>query len=163
MKKIPFLILAALLATACQKENSSPKLSASASHPAGLASQQSASSRHPADSTARLDGTYAGYFSLTASGKTAKVGVQFKITGNQFHNIGGTNDYGVGDGTISFAQGTLTFTNVDIFPTVILPGQLIPFETTSLSDTYDFVVKTDSLLLRRIAQGATYSYALKKQ
>jgi hypothetical protein len=163
MKKISFFILAAMLATACQKENTSPNAPAGTTHLTGLSSQLSASSQHPADSTAQLDGTYAGYFSLTTSGKTAKVGVQFKIVGNQFHDIGGNNDYAVGDGTISSVDATLTFTNADVFPTVILPGQQIPFECVGLTDTYDFAVKTDSLLLTKTLQGATYSYALKKQ
>ena len=46
-----------MLAVSCQKENSSPTQS-SGTHLTGLSSQQSATSQHPADSTAQLDGTY---------------------------------------------------------------------------------------------------------
>lgn len=163
MKKISFIILTAMLATACQKENTSPKPPADPTHPTGLSSQQSKSSQHPADSTAQLDGTYVGYFSLTTTGQTAKVPVQFKIVGNQFNSVTGGDYYSVGDGTISSVHATLTFTNNDDFPDYIKAGSNIPLSSVGLFNTYDFTVKTDSLFLSKTVQGASYRYALKKQ
>jgi hypothetical protein len=162
MKKIPFLILAAMLAVSCQKENSSPAQS-SGTHLTGLSSQQSATSQHPADSTAQLDGTYAGNFNFAATGQIAQLPVQFKVAGNQFNSVVADNDYSVGDGTISSVNATLTFTNIDAFPGYIKAGSIIPLSCVALSGTYAFKVKSDSLFLTRLSQGATYSYALKKQ
>jgi len=163
MKKITFFILAAMLATACQKENTSPKQSADMTHLTGLSSQQSSSSQHPADSTAQLDGTYVGYFSLMATGQNAKVPVKFEIIGNQFNSATGGNYYSVGDGTISSVNATLTFTNNDAFPAYVIAGSNIPLSSVGLSGTYDFVVKTDSLFLSKTVQGSIYRYALRKQ
>jgi len=157
MKQISILILAAMLATACQKENTSPKAPANATLTNGT-------SNLPAESPGVLDGTYTGYFSLATTGvQTSKLPVRLVIAGNQFNSGDLSNTYySVGAGTLAPGTGVLSFTNIDAFPDYMLAGSNIPLSSIGLSNNYNFSIKGDSLLLSKTLQGTTYTYALAK-
>jgi hypothetical protein len=163
MKKLSILILTAMLATACQKENNSPKSPASATPVTGASSQQNQTSQLAANADS-LDGTYAGYLGLTGGGlQAAKFPVEFVITGNQFSSDSLPYDnYSVGGGTFISGNNILNFTNVDAFPAYIIPGSTIPVSSIGLFGSYNYKMKGDSLLLSKTAGGATYSYVLMK-
>jgi hypothetical protein len=158
MKKLSILILVAILATACQKEGASPKLSGATPQPTGTSFPI-----YPI----QLNGTYKGSFSATlAGGQGAEVPVGFTVSGDQFNTaaVNAASDnihYGVGDGTVALSSNTLSFQGLDAFPDNMTAGQIYPYETVGLNGNYNYTVKGDSLLLSKTSGGGTYK--LKKQ
>lgn len=160
MKKLSILILVAMLASACQKEGASPKLTGGTPQPTGTSFPTS---------PIQLGGTYKGSFSATwTGGQGAEVPVGFTVSGDQFNaaaaNAASDNiHYGVGDGTVAVSSSTLTFQSLVAFPDNMIVGQIYPYETVGLNGNYNYTVKGDSLLLSKTSGGSSYTYKLKKQ
>jgi hypothetical protein len=149
MKQLSILMLAAMLLAACQKENTSPKLTETLPHPGGsLATNQT-----PSPS----DGTYAGSFEYESAvnhpGHVAD-SVELIITGGNFKSA--MSAY------VGFGSFNVNSDNIQFNPGEVIPA-IQPFISSALVGSYNFSVKADSLLLNKTEDNGTYTYKLKRQ
>jgi hypothetical protein len=138
MKRLSILLLAAILASACQKENAFSS----------------------AGSSMQLDGTYTGTYQITSPTATVQsipITVQILVSGNNFKS-GDLNIYhSVGEGSLKVNKDSIEFSNVDAFPG---SGS---FTNAGLSGNYNYTVKGDSLFLSKPENFNSCIYKLKKQ
>jgi len=164
--------LAALLASSCQKENTTPHSSGTANLQSGSTTPQAAPdplggiNSNPVGAPVNLDGVYTGTFSLLPPTGKAYVNyaVQLILSGTKF-NSGNMNQYApIGDGTMVIGTSEIDFTDLDAFPDYINSNNpLGQAENPALFNNYKYTVKGDSLLITHTINSLTYSYKLKKQ
>ncbi|MGZ3832219.1 MAG: hypothetical protein ACXVB0_01755 [Mucilaginibacter sp.] len=183
MKKIFIILTAAMLASACKKENASP-------HIANTGNQVTNNLTDAADTSTvtpippnflpapppQLDGTYTGVLETrfllfnTGNANPKKVAVQINFSGNGFRSGDATNYDNVGSGVFNFLDsfdgsngdltkyGDIQFDNTD----ASLGNSTIQNPNARLLGAYVYEVKGDSLFLSQRHREISYQYKLKK-